>query len=622
MLRWLRPKGQPMKIIRRSLAAAFIVVPISAFADNHELAREPRGIDTIVPAAAAPPAESPAQKITIYTAKTIVTLDPGTPTAQAVAVMNGKILGVGTLDQVRGWVTNQDVEIDRRFQNAVIVPGFIEAHMHPQLTGVLWEGIYVGRFDRTSPDGVLVKGLDSKQAVINRIRDTVAKLPADGRWVLAWGYQPEFYNNSPLTRADLDPISNGHPVFIENLSMHIYYANSKAFELADIKDDTNVKGIVKKDGKPTGEIEEIEAALTFVAKLPPLDNDVLVKATRGAAKLAHRTGVTTFADLSFGSVPGGYKAYQTVAADPDFPLRIVLNPIIQVFEQGDIAQKGGLDYLTEMHKSDTDRLSIGGVKFVVDGSVQGYTGLFQWPYYFKTFANGVANISQDDLSKGVIEVHKRGLQAVIHANGDEATEMALVALDAAQRQFPQLATRHRIEHNQYVTPSQLIRMKQLGMATNLFANHIYYWGDLHYSTFGGPDRARRINPAGSAQRLGIPFSLHSDASVTPVDPLFAMWAATTRKTMSGRVLGPDERITVPQALHAVTLGAAYLLQQDDRKGSIKTGKLADFTVLDRNPLDVPKPDELRNIKVLGTVMGGKAFPAGALTETVPADKAP
>ena len=597
-----------MQIVNRvTLFTALVLTPALAAAHT-ELLREPRGIDTIVPGATPAPAES--QKITIYTAKTIVTLDPGTPTAQAVAVMNGKILGVGTLDQVRGWVTNQEVEIDRRFQNAVIVPGFIEAHMHPQITGVLWEGVYVGRFDRTAPDGTAVKGLETKQAVLARLRDAVAKLPADGSWVIAWGYQPEFYGNSPLTRADLDPISNGHPIFIENLSMHIYYANSKAFELAGITDSTDVKGIVKKDGKPTGEIEEIEAALTFVAKLPPLDANVLVKATWGAAKLAHRTGVTTFADLSFGSLPGGYKAYQTVAADPNFPLRIVLNPIIQVFEQGEIAQKGGLDYLTEMHKSDTDRLSFGGVKFVVDGSIQGYTGLFQWPYYFKTFANGVANISQADLTKGVLEVHKRGLQAVIHANADQATEMALVALDAAQRQFPRLGTRHRIEHNQYATPDQLRRMKQLDVATNLFANHIYYWGDLHYSTFAGPDRARRINPAGSAQRMGIPFSLHSDASVTPVDPLFAMWVATARKTMSGRVLGPDERITVAQALHAVTLGAAYLLMQDDRKGSIETGKLADFTVLDRNPLDVRNPDDLRTIKVLGTVMGGKAFPAG------------
>jgi predicted amidohydrolase YtcJ len=200
---------------------------------------------------------------------------------------------------------------------------------------------------------------------------------------------------------------------------------------------------------------------------------------------------------------------------------------------------------------------------------------------------------------------------VIHTNGNQATEMALIALEAAERQYPQPATRHRLEHNQMVTQAQLVKMKQLGVATNLFTNHIYFWGDLHYSTFLGPDRARDIDPAGSVQRMGIPFSLHSDASVTPVDPLLCMWTATARKTMSGRVLGEEERISIPQALHAVTLGAAYLLGQDDKKGSITPGKLADFTVLDRDPLAVMSPDELRSIKVLATVMGGKAFPVTA-----------
>jgi hypothetical protein len=285
-----------------------------------------------------------------------------------------------------------------------------------------------------------------------------------------------------------------------------------------------------------------------------------------------------------------------------------MNPIVEIFQKGEIANKGGLDYLVELHKHDTDRLSFGGVKFVVDGSIQGYTGLLQWPYYYKSFKNGVANISQEDLNKGVLEVHKRGLQAVIHTNADGATQMALGAIEAAERQYPQLTSRHRLEHNQLVTQAQLVKMKALRIATNLFTNHIYFWGDMHSSTLLGPDRARRIDPAGSVQRLGIPFSLHSDASVTPVDPLFAMWTASARKTMSGRVLGEEERITVPQALHAVTLGAAYLLGQDDKKGSITTGKLADFTVLDRNPLEVASPDELRSIRVLGTVMGGKAFP--------------
>ena len=148
-----------MKIIRQLLLAApFVVVPNLAFADNHELAREPHGIDTPAPKPASPTAD-PSKTITIYTAKTIVTLDPGTPTAEAVAVMDGKILGVGTLDDVQGWVTDQAVEIDRQFQDAVIIPGLIEAHMHPQITGVLWMGVYAGRFDRTAPDGTSVKGL-------------------------------------------------------------------------------------------------------------------------------------------------------------------------------------------------------------------------------------------------------------------------------------------------------------------------------------------------------------------------------------------------------------------------------------------------------------------------------
>jgi hypothetical protein len=592
------------------LALALIVAPSAVLADgSHSLPRSPQGIDTPDPAPAPAPA-APSKKITIYTGKTIVTLDPGTPTAEAIAVMDGKILGVGTLDEVKGWVTDETVEIDDRFKDNVIIPGLIEAHMHPQITGVLWLGVYVGRFDRTSPEGELIKGCETKDDVLARLKEAAAKMPAgDDKWLVAWGYQPEFYANSPLTRADLDPISNGHPMLIENLSMHIYYANSKAFEIAGIGDDTKIVGIVKKDGKPTGEIEEITAALAFAEKLPPLDDKTMLKATWNAAKQAHRAGVTTFADLSFGTLPGGYKAYQAAAADPDFPVRTVLNPIIQVFQKPEVAAKGGLDLLTEWHKSDTDMLSFGGVKFVADGSIQGFTGLFRWPYYYKTFENGVANISQGDLTQWVGEVHKRGFQVVIHANADEATEMALNAVSVAQRQYPQPETRDRIEHNQYATESQLVRMKALRMATNLFTNHIYYWGDLHYSTFTGPDRSEDMDPAGSAQRLGIPFTMHSDASVTPVDPIFAMWTATARKTMSGRVLGEAQRITVPQALHAVTLGAAYLLHQDDKKGSIKTGKLADFTILDKNPLDVASPDELRDIKVLGTVMGGKAFPA-------------
>jgi len=596
-------------LCRLFLSGLLALAPATAIAHG-EAARAPAGHDSIDPAAAAAPAAPPAH-IIVYPAKSIVTLDPVRPTAEAVAVLNGRVLSVGTLEEVQSWGKDRDMVVDRQFEDAVLVPGFIEAHMHAQLTGLLWQGVYIGRFDRVAPDGTLVKGLESKQTVLDRLGKAASALPDDASWLFAWGYQPEYYGDSPLTTDDLDPISHGHPMFIENLSMHIYYVNGKALEIAKVTGDTKEEGIVKKDGKPTGELREISALLDFLPHLPPLSPEIMEKSLRDVGRMAHRVGVTTFTDMNFGSIPGSYKAYQTVAADPAFPVRSVLHPMIQIFEEGEIKDKGGLDYLLEVRKHNNDRLSIGGVKFIVDGSIQGGTALLRWPYYYQSFQNGVANIQQDALNKGVLEVHRRGLQAVIHTNADQATDMGLDAVTAAQKAHPMPEMRHRLEHNQLPSQAQIRRMKELGVATNLFVNHIYYWGDMHYSTLLGPDRAERMNPAGSVQRMGIPFSIHSDASVTPVNPLFAMWVATTRETMSGRVLGESERLTIPQALHAVTLGAAYLMEQDDMKGSIEIGKLADFTVLDRNPLDLADPAELKDIKVLGTVVGGTAYPAEA-----------
>lgn len=192
-----------MKIIYRWLLAAILATAPTLAAAHNELAREPRGIDTPVPANSPPPPVSSAQKITVYTAKAIVTLDPATPSAQAVAAMNGKILGVGTLDEVRGWVTNQEFEIDRRFQNAVIVPGFIEAHMHPQFTGVLWQGVYVGRFDRTSPEGTQIKGLETKEPSSNGSETSRQKYR-----LMDDGWSPgAISRNSTTTRRSPAPIS-------------------------------------------------------------------------------------------------------------------------------------------------------------------------------------------------------------------------------------------------------------------------------------------------------------------------------------------------------------------------------------------------------------------------------
>lgn len=334
--------------------------------------------------------------------------------------------------------------------------------------------------------------------------------------------------------------------------------------------------------------------------LPKVTLNEARKITRNAATLAHRAGVTTIADAALGFIPEAYQAYKQETAQKDFPVRVVVFPEIDM-----VKAKGGISYLEKMHAQDNDMLSFGPVKFLTDGSLQGLTANLQWPYYLNG-KNGIANMTFDQIKDDVLMIHKAGYQIAMHTNGDQATENAIRAIKHALTVAPRPDHRHRLEHNQMVTENQLMRMHACGIATNLFVNHVYYWGDLYVDNILGYERARRIDPARSALRHGVRFSFHSDASVTPVDPLKTVWTATTRKTMSGKVLGPEQRISAFDALKAVTLDAAYLLFQDDKKGTIEAGKFADFTIVDRNPLTVDA-DDIRHIKVKATVLGGRVF---------------
>lgn len=570
----------------------------------------PAAPDTSIPAQATqatPKSQATSHNaVTIFEAKKIITLDPMQPEATAVAVQDGHILAVGNLEEVQSWVHDSPVEVDRRFAQQILLPGFIEAHMHPHITGILWQGLYVGRFDRYTPDGKFQKGLTSKQQALDKIAAAAKELGDNDKWVIAWGYQPEFYNNQPLTVTDLDPITGKHPILIENASMHIYYVNSLALKLGGITPADKIPGVIVKDGKLTGEFEEADAVKRLLPQLPPVNDKLLLTATWNSAKLAHQVGVTSIGDASFGMIPGSYKAYADAAADPNFPVRLTLYPLIEAVRSPLIEKKGGLAYIKQLMKANTDRLSIGSIKFVTDGSIQGMTANLLWPYYHETGKNGVANMSYAELEEWVTKVHQAGLQCMIHSNGDQATEWAIQAIQHAQDVQPRLDHRHHLDHNQMVNDNQLQRMATLGIATNLFINHIHFWGDLHRKIIG-PQRSARMNPLKSALRHGVHFSTHSDSSVTRLDPLFSIWVAATRKTMSGQVLGPQERISVEEGLKMVTLEAAYLMHQDNVKGSVTQGKLADLVVLAENPLEVAV-DHVKDIKVVATIMDGKVFP--------------
>ena len=566
---------------------------------DHSLPAQP------VPVSLDRPAAFSNEPVTVYPAKQVLTMDPMQPRATAIAVQGNWILAVGSQQEVTARAGKAPVTVDPRFADAVLLPGFIEAHMHAQITGILWEGVYLGRFDRYTPDGRFEPGLRTKKEVVDKL--ALAAKGAGDSWVVGWGYQPEFYNNEPLTVDDLDPISGKHPVLIENASMHIYYVNSESLKRGGFSPGDNIPGLMVKNGKLTGEFQELAAVMKLLPQLPKMDAKLLLKSTWNAAKLANQVGVTSISDASFGTIPGGYQAYRSASEDPGFPVRLTLYTVIDVIDSPEIQAKGGLDYLKKLMQSNNHRLALGAVKMIVDGSVQGQTAWLNWPYYHNSGKNGVANMTYERLEKAVEEVHKAGLQCMIHTNGDQATEWAIKAVRNAQAVQPRFDHRHRFEHTQMVTDYQLQQMAKLGIAANLFINHVHFWGDLHRDVFLGAQRAAQMNPLRSAIRNGVHTSVHTDASVTRLDPLFEIWVGATRKTMSGAVLGPDERISVEEGLRAVTVEAAYLMHQDDVKGTLTPGKLADIVALAENPLEVPV-DHVKDIRVLATIMDGKVFP--------------
>lgn len=245
---------------------------------------------------------------------------------------------------------------------------------------------------------------------------------------------------------------------------------------------------------------------------------------------------------------------------------------------------------------------------MTDGAIQNFTARLQWPGYLTGPENGVWNAPPQTFYDMVQQYHQAGLQLHNHTNRDEAVGMILDALDDALALWPRPDHRHTLQHVQLTRQDQLRRVVRLGACLNIFANHIYYWGDIHLSRTLGFDRCQRLEPAASADRMGIEFGIHCDAPVTPLSPLFTAWCATERQTASGVTLGDAEKISRFRALQAITLGAAFTLRMDNCIGSLEPGKFADITVLDDDPLESSLP--LKDIGIHATLLSGRPTDAG------------
>lgn len=541
--------------------------------------------------------------VTVFQARKILTMNPQQPEATHVAVRDGRVLAVGDLARM---LAIGAFTLDDRYADQVLMPGLVEGHSH-LMAGGLWMFTFVGYHARTSPDGRVWEGCRDFDEVIARLAEVERGMPDPKAPLLAWGFDPIFFGTERMTVEHLDRVSTTRPVVVLHASQHLMNVNRAALEQAGITRDTDIEGVARFQdgehaGEPNGELQEF-AAMFPITRLT--GNVFRVtgsdpKCLRMFGQMAQLAGVTTATDLVNDLSDGNHAAMAEVTADPDFPVRFVPAYISM---DGAMNRAQGGERIRARQAAGNDKLHYGLVKIVADGSIQGFTARLRWPGYHNGAPNGIWILPPAELKAAIKDFHAQGFQLHIHTNGDEATEVALDGIEEALAAHPRWDHRHTLQHCQMADEAQFRRMARLGVCANLFANHLYYWGDAHRELTMGPDRAFRMDACATALRHGVPMAIHSDAPITPLGPLFTAWCAVNRLTSSGQQLGTSECISVADALYAITMGAAFTLRLDDVIGSIEIGKFADFCVLDDDPLAVD-PVALKDVRIAGTVIGG------------------
>jgi predicted amidohydrolase YtcJ len=543
----------------------------------------------------------------VYTARKIVTMNPSNPEATAVAVREGRVLCAGTLEECASW---GDHTVDDRFAEKVLIPGFVEAHGH-SADGMVAMLPYVGFADYPLPDGGVAPGVDSYDELFEVLRAADAALP-EGATLLANSFDPIFFPDEPrLSREHLDQVSTTRPIFVRHASGHLATVNSALLAAEGITRDTATPGVAKgPDGEPNGELQEAPAmslAATAWNQLMRLSADPQLLVHHGA--MCRNAGVTTSTELvgMLLVMPKVREAWQPIVDSPDFPARMVMYNVPAM--PGTTADYDAVaEAALALQQGDSDKFRNGGIKLVIDGSIQGWTAVMLWPGYYTGEDQGLLLSTPEELVGMLRAFHSRRLNVHCHSNGNGAAQVFIDAVEQVLADDAWLDHRHVVQHSQATTSAQYRRMGRLGICANIFTNHIWYWGDQHWDLTMGPDRTRGMWACRTALDAGVPLSFHSDSGVTPIGHLTTMWCAVNRLTRSGRVAGEFERITPYEALYAATVGAAFQLHLDHEIGSIESGKLADFAVLDASPLDVA-PEDIRDIGVWGTVVGGLPYEA-------------
>ncbi|MEZ4605713.1 MAG: amidohydrolase [Deinococcales bacterium] len=518
----------------------------------------------------------------------VITMVEGGARVQAIGSSGEVISILGTNEEVLAWA--QDAEIID-LKGAIVIPGLIDSHSHIS-AGALWSA-------SANCSTVTCSSIADVQHTLKAVADNTTK----GDWVQGFGYDDTGLKDMRhLNRRDLDSVSTEHPIFVSHISGHLAYLNSLALELADINADTPnpAGGTIVKDetGEPTGLLLETAGFLAR-AKLPLPSREAFEEMVINMIAHYNRHGLTSTHDGAIGMAKGS--DFMGICRELEKAHK--LN--IRIY--GDLLpdMHAGADKLGMAKGFGSNYIRAGAVKYFQDGSIQGLTGALLDDYHNKAGWRGELIYPQTELEEKFLYHQQNGDQIVVHGNGDAAIESIITALEKAQAAHPREDCRHMLIHCQMAHDDHIERMKALGIVPSYFVNHVYYWGDRHKRLFIGPERASRIDPLGSSLRKGLLFSIHTDYPVTPIDPIHNMHIAVNRITREGQLLGEDERISALEALKTYTTHAAWCSFEEDRKGSLEVGKLADMTVLSEDILAVA-PETIKDIKVLRTVVGGRS----------------
>ncbi len=538
-------------------------------------------------------AQNPADAI--YHGGDIITVDDKNPSAQAVAVKGGEIVAVGQQDDVFKFKGDATRVID--LKGKTLVPGFIDGHSH------FINSLQVSRQANCfSPPAGPANSIADILAELKKLQEK-HKIPK-GEFVVGYGYDSNaLADKREMTADDLDPHFPDNPVMVQHVSLHGAVFNSVALKKFQITKDTPTpKGgiILRKpeSSEPAGLVMET-AFLPIFSNMPKPAEAELLKRFQAGQEIYTAAGITTAQEGA--THAKDLELLQKAAAQKLLFIDIVALPFIT--EAKEIIKKNP----PATFGTYQNRLKLGGIKITSDGSPQGKTAFFTTPYLTggpsgEKDWKGEPSFPRAELEEMVKFVYDQKLQLFIHCNGDAAIDMFLNSHElAAKDRTADLRT--TVIHSQFVRQDQLEKYSHYKIFPSFFTEHCFFFGETHVKN-RGRKQAEFESPMKSALALGLHCANHTDFNVSPIDQLFVIWSAVNRLSREGTSIGADERITPREALKAITLDGAHMYREENRKGSIEVGKLADLVILSENPLTVD-PIKIKDIRVIETIKEGK-----------------